>query len=51
VTVIAGQPDDWTTPGAYPVAPEVFRIPVPLPLDGLKAVNVYVIEDHPVARV
>ncbi len=45
MTVIAEQPDDWTAPGAYPVAPGVFRIPVPLPIDGLKAVNVYVIED------
>ena len=46
MTVIAEQPDDWTTPGAYPVAPGVFRIPVPLPIDGLKAVNVYVVEDQ-----
>lgn len=37
--------DDWTTPGAYPVAPGVHRIPLPLPLNGLCAVNAYVIED------
>jgi glyoxylase-like metal-dependent hydrolase (beta-lactamase superfamily II) len=37
--------DDWTTPGAYPVAPGVHRIPLPLPTDGLRAVNVYAIED------
>ncbi|HEV8560696.1 MAG TPA: MBL fold metallo-hydrolase [Actinophytocola sp.] len=39
------QPDDWTEPGAYPVAPGVHRIPLPLPTDGLKAVNVYAVED------
>lgn len=32
-------------PGAYPVAPGVHRIPLPLPNDGLRAVNVYAIED------
>ncbi|MGZ4543551.1 MAG: MBL fold metallo-hydrolase, partial [Mycobacteriaceae bacterium] len=36
---------DWTTPGVYPVAPGVHRIPLPLPNDGLRAVNVYVISD------
>jgi glyoxylase-like metal-dependent hydrolase (beta-lactamase superfamily II) len=30
--------------GAYPVAPGVHRIPLPLPSDGLRAVNVYAIE-------
>jgi|SRR5829696_1088738 len=39
------QPDDWTEPGAYPVAPGVHRVPLPLPHDSLRAVNVYVIED------
>jgi glyoxylase-like metal-dependent hydrolase (beta-lactamase superfamily II) len=42
------QPDDaraWTEPGAWPVAPGVHRIPLPLPMDGLRAVNVYVLED------
>lgn len=34
----------WTEPGAYPVADGVYRIPLPLPQDGLRAVNVYVIE-------
>ena len=34
----------WTEPGAYPVADGVWRIPLPLPMDGLRAVNVYVIE-------
>jgi glyoxylase-like metal-dependent hydrolase (beta-lactamase superfamily II) len=34
----------WSDPGAYAVAPGVHRIPLPLPMDGLKAVNVYVIE-------
>jgi glyoxylase-like metal-dependent hydrolase (beta-lactamase superfamily II) len=39
----AGQ--DWTEPGAHLVAPDVWRIPVVLPLDGLKAVNIYVLRD------
>ena len=34
----------WTEPGAWPVAPGVHRIPLPLPMDGLRAVNVYAIE-------
>jgi glyoxylase-like metal-dependent hydrolase (beta-lactamase superfamily II) len=34
----------WTDPGAYPVADGIHRIPLPLPMDGLKAINVYVIE-------
>ena len=38
------QPEDWTDPGLYPVAPGVYRIPLPLPQDGLVAVNVYAIE-------
>lgn len=35
----------WTEPGADPVAPGVWRIPLPLPSDGLKAVNVYAVAD------
>ncbi|MCW2679902.1 MAG: hypothetical protein JWM62_1303 [Frankiales bacterium] len=34
----------WTDPGAFAVAPGVTRIPLPLPNDGLRAVNVYVLE-------
>jgi glyoxylase-like metal-dependent hydrolase (beta-lactamase superfamily II) len=34
----------WSDPGAHPVAEGVHRIPLPLPMDGLHAVNVYVIE-------
>jgi glyoxylase-like metal-dependent hydrolase (beta-lactamase superfamily II) len=34
----------WTEPGAWTVAPGVVRIPLPLPMDGLRAVNVYVME-------
>jgi hypothetical protein len=34
---------DWTEPGAYAVAAGVFRIPLPLPQDGLRAVNAYAI--------
>lgn len=33
--------DDWTSTGVYEVAPGVHRIPLPLPNDGLRAVNVY----------
>lgn len=39
------QPDDWTKPGAFEVADGVFRLPLPLPRDGLRSVNVYAIED------
>lgn len=43
---------DWTTPGAFEVAQGVFRIPLPLPLDGLRAVNVYAIEtEHGITLV
>lgn len=34
----------WTEPGAYEVAPGVHRVPLPLPNDGLRAVNVYVVQ-------
>ncbi|MGZ4449140.1 MAG: MBL fold metallo-hydrolase [Nocardioides sp.] len=34
----------WTEPGAWRVAEGVHRIPLPLPMDGLRAVNVYVLE-------
>jgi glyoxylase-like metal-dependent hydrolase (beta-lactamase superfamily II) len=34
----------WTQEGAHLVAPGVHRIPLPLPSDGLRAVNVYAIE-------
>ncbi len=35
---------DWTTPGCHPVLPGVHRIPLPMPQDGLRAVNVYAVE-------
>ncbi|TNC23372.1 MBL fold metallo-hydrolase [Amycolatopsis alkalitolerans] len=35
----------WTEPGVYSVAPGVYRIPLPLPNDGLRAVNVYAVTD------
>jgi glyoxylase-like metal-dependent hydrolase (beta-lactamase superfamily II) len=34
----------WTEPGAHQVADGVHRIPLPLPMDGLRAVNVYAVE-------
>lgn len=37
--------EDWTRPGVFEVAPGVHRIPLPLPTDGLRAVNVYAVED------
>jgi len=42
----ASPPDgrQWAEPGVHPVAPGVHRIPLPLPMDGLRAVNVYVLE-------
>jgi glyoxylase-like metal-dependent hydrolase (beta-lactamase superfamily II) len=46
-TAHAVSPDSgahWTEPGAWPVGPGVHRIPLPLPTDGLRAVNVYVLE-------
>ena len=36
--------EDWTAPGAHLVAPGVHRVPLPLPMDALRAVNVYVLE-------
>lgn len=38
---------DWTAPGAHPVAPGVHRIPLPMPNDALRAVNVYAIDGGP----
>jgi len=45
-TAYAVSPDSgehWTAEGAWPVADGIFRIPLPLPMDGLRAINVYVI--------
>jgi glyoxylase-like metal-dependent hydrolase (beta-lactamase superfamily II) len=43
---------DWSVPGAYQVSEGVYRIPLPLPGDGLRAVNTYVIvEDGTVVCV
>ena len=41
---VSERPAAWTEPGAFEVAPGVHRLPLPLPMDGLRAVNVYVIE-------
>jgi glyoxylase-like metal-dependent hydrolase (beta-lactamase superfamily II) len=35
----------WERPGAFLEAPGVWRLPLPLPGDSLKAVNVYAVED------
>ena len=34
---------DWQAPGPEPVAPGIHRIPLPMPSDGLRAVNVYLL--------
>src|SRR6202035_1509890 len=45
-SVVADDPErDWTAPGVYSVAPGVYRIPLPLPSDVLRAVNVYAVVD------
>jgi glyoxylase-like metal-dependent hydrolase (beta-lactamase superfamily II) len=36
--------DDWTEPGAYEVSSGIYRLPLPMPNDGLRAVNVYAID-------
>lgn len=36
---------EWIRPGVFEVAPGVHRIPLPMPGDGLRAVNVYAVED------
>jgi glyoxylase-like metal-dependent hydrolase (beta-lactamase superfamily II) len=46
-TAYAVSPDSgehWSAEGAWRVADGIWRIPLPLPMDGLKAINVYVIE-------
>lgn len=46
-TAHAVSPDSgehWSVEGAWKVADGIYRIPLPLPLDGLKAINVYVLE-------
>ncbi|GGJ35651.1 MBL fold metallo-hydrolase [Streptomyces brasiliensis] len=43
---------DWVSSGAFRVAPDVYRIPLPLPEDGLRAVNTYaLIQDDGVVMV
>ena len=36
---------DWTAPGVYEIQPGLYRVPLPMPEDGLRAVNVYVVRD------
>src|SRR5215469_15779890 len=46
-STIYGQPADkyqWLEEGTHEVVPGVHRIPLPLPFDGLRAVNAYAIE-------
>jgi glyoxylase-like metal-dependent hydrolase (beta-lactamase superfamily II) len=45
VHVEVDDPDgDWTRPGVFEVDPGVYRVPLPLPHDGLRAVNVYALQ-------
>lgn len=37
---------EWTRPGAHTVVPGILRIPLTLPNDALRAVNVYALEEH-----
>jgi glyoxylase-like metal-dependent hydrolase (beta-lactamase superfamily II) len=41
VTATTASDHAWEEPGAHLVSPDVFRIPLPLPGDSLRAVNVY----------
>ena len=41
----------WYEPGVHRVAPEVYRIPLPMPGDGLKAVNAYALTQPDGLRV
>jgi glyoxylase-like metal-dependent hydrolase (beta-lactamase superfamily II) len=36
---------DWTAPGVYELSAGLYRIPLPLPSDALRAVNVYAVRD------
>ena len=45
ITVAEDQTEDWTAFGVYRVAPDVYRIPMPLPGESrLRAVNVYAVQ-------
>ncbi len=45
MTTTSGVPTSaWTDPGCFEVAPGVHRIPLSMPNDGLRAINVYAIE-------
>ncbi|MFE7358112.1 hypothetical protein ACFU8Q_34570 [Streptomyces sp. NPDC057543] len=35
----------WREPGVYEVLPGIHRIPLPLPGDGLRSVNVYAVAE------
>jgi glyoxylase-like metal-dependent hydrolase (beta-lactamase superfamily II) len=45
MTTTPTPPTSWSDPGPVAVADGIYRIPLPLPTDALKAVNVYAIED------
>ncbi len=36
--------EHWSAEGAWEVTDGIYRIPLPLPMDGLKAINVYVVQ-------
>lgn len=39
------QQADWWVPGAYPIADDIHRIPMPMPSIGLRAINTYALSD------
>ncbi|MFC6152827.1 MBL fold metallo-hydrolase [Nocardioides yefusunii] len=41
---VSGAGQDWSAPGAHPVAEGIHRIVLPMPQDGLRAVNVYAVQ-------
>ncbi|RYE43747.1 MAG: MBL fold metallo-hydrolase [Hyphomicrobiales bacterium] len=47
MSVLSDDPErDWSRPGVYEVDHGLFRVPLPLDQDHLKAVNVYVLRDE-----
>src|SRR5580698_7196710 len=42
-TSSSDEPPHWESPGAHRITDRVYRIPLPLPIHGLRAVNVYAI--------
>jgi glyoxylase-like metal-dependent hydrolase (beta-lactamase superfamily II) len=41
---VAASAESWTDLGCFPISAGVYRVPLTMPMDGLRAVNVYVVE-------